>query len=119
MVKAIDVLIVDDNETCCLMLQGNLQALGLTVQYVLQGKKAVEVVKQKRPKLLILDIYIPTLDGFEILRELKKASELPFIIAISQDPVAIECIEHLGANEAYLKENLESIVGAVKKRFSV
>jgi CheY-like chemotaxis protein len=67
--------------------------------------------------LIILDIYLPTIDGFEINREIQKLATKPYIIAISQYASALDCMSYLGANETYSKNDIELIVQAVKAYF--
>ena len=115
----IDVLIIDDNEICCLMLKQRLELIGLTVNYVLDGNQAIYFIQQSHPKLIILDIFMPDKDGFEIMTELRKESSNPYIIAISSAPDWLDCMKQMGANKTYFKRDIESLTQGVSHYFMI
>ncbi len=77
------VLIVDDEPGMCDVLALNLKQHGFKTQTALNGKQALEILKEKMPDLIILDVLMPQMDGFELLQELKsnqKYSGIPVIM---------------------------------------
>src|SRR5438445_430382 len=65
------ILIVDDQENIRELLSRRLCPLGYSVQMAENGQRALESVAAKPPDLILLDIWMPDRDGFEVLRSLK------------------------------------------------
>ena len=65
------VLIVDDNPQNLELLQAFLESLPLTVHTAVDGIDALEKVKQYHPDLILLDIMMPRLSGFQVCRKIK------------------------------------------------
>jgi len=72
------ILVVDDEAAVCNLAGACIRhALGAhyRVSYARNGKKALEAVQRERPDLVLLDILMPVMDGFEVCRRLKSSSE--------------------------------------------
>jgi CheY-like chemotaxis protein len=69
------VLIADDNEQNVELLQAYLEDLGCRVLATYDGQQTLEVVKTEKPDLLLLDIMMPKMSGYEICKKLKSAPE--------------------------------------------
>jgi adenylate cyclase len=89
------ILIVDDNETNRDILMARLERHGYELLQAADGEAALASVAQHVPDLILLDVEMPKLDGFEVCRRLKNDPALPFIPIIlvtaraaSQDVVA-------------------------------
>ncbi len=65
------VLIVDDNEQNVELLQAYLEALPVTVEIARDGVEALEQVRAVSPDLILLDIMMPRMSGFQVCREVK------------------------------------------------
>jgi DNA-binding response OmpR family regulator len=65
------ILAVDDEERVVRLLQIRLQALGYEVVPAHDGEAALRLAVEKRPDLILLDVMMPKIDGFEVLRRLK------------------------------------------------
>lgn len=65
------ILIVDDSHTNLLILSQALKSAGFAVQVAADGESALEFVQQKTPTLILLDVQMPGIDGFETCRRLK------------------------------------------------
>jgi two-component system response regulator AtoC len=61
------ILIVDDEEQICDMLADFLKSLGYEIFIAMSGDEALQMVKETRPHLMLLDIRMPETDGIEIL----------------------------------------------------
>ena len=82
------ILVVDDNEKNVELLEAVLLAAGYDVLKAYDGKQAIEAIGKERPDLLLLDIMMPQLDGFQVCGMLRKDpqnSNLPIIMATSKD----------------------------------
>jgi CheY-like chemotaxis protein len=65
------VLVADDNEQNVELLQAYLEDLGCRVLAAYDGQQTLEIVKTEKPDLILLDIMMPKMSGFEICRKLK------------------------------------------------
>lgn len=69
---AADILIVEDSPTQAARLRAVLEAAGYTVRLASNGKEAIACVKKKRPTLIVSDIVMPEMDGYEFCRAIKE-----------------------------------------------
>jgi adenylate cyclase len=76
------ILIVDDNETNRDILVMRLGPQGYELLQACDGEEALAVAREKRPDLILLDVMMPKLDGFEVCRRLKADADLPFMAII-------------------------------------
>ncbi|MCU0492511.1 MAG: response regulator transcription factor [Chloroflexaceae bacterium] len=79
------LLVVDDEPQIGRMLRTVLTAHGYTVQVVNDGQAAVETVATWRPDLVILDLGLPGLDGFEVSKRVREWSQVPIIVLTVRD----------------------------------
>ena len=73
------ILIVDDKQTNREILRTRLQAEGYQLVEAEDGEVALSMARQHRPDLILLDVLMPKIDGFEVCRRLKSDTDLPFI----------------------------------------
>lgn len=69
------ILLVEDNEMNRDMLSRRLEKRGFTVRCVADGEAAVETTKRERPDLVVMDLSLPILDGWEATRRIKADPE--------------------------------------------
>jgi len=77
------ILLVEDEPFLTDIYTTKLERTGFEVQLVTEGDKVLGVLKEFKPDLLVLDIILPNLDGWEVLRKIRKEKgfeELPVII---------------------------------------
>lgn len=77
------ILTVDDETNIRRLLQVNLQRAGYRVTMACDGVEALESIGLERPDLVVLDVMMPRMDGFEVLRRLRMdaaTAELPVIM---------------------------------------
>lgn len=77
------ILIVDDEEDVCKLIQDRLKSLGYEASYVLNGPDALSYAEKKHPDLIILDIMMPGMDGYEVSKRLidgQAVSTIPIIM---------------------------------------
>ncbi|WP_312679711.1 EAL domain-containing protein [Stutzerimonas nitrititolerans] len=79
MFKNTDILVVEDSPTQALELQLLLEAAGCQVRVARNGVEALAMVAAKHPTLVISDIVMPEMDGYELCRQLKHASQTAYI----------------------------------------
>ena len=74
------ILIIDDDVNICELLRLYLEKEGFSTETVTDGLKAVDAFKSYSPDLVLLDIMLPGLDGWQICREIRKFSQAPIIM---------------------------------------
>jgi DNA-binding response OmpR family regulator len=79
-VKRFRVLVVDDEERIINFLRSKLKASGYEVLTASNGLEALEQAQTQEPDLVVLDLLMPKMDGFETLKELRSFSAVPLII---------------------------------------
>jgi class 3 adenylate cyclase/CheY-like chemotaxis protein len=73
------ILVVDDGEDNRLILEQRLRASGYDVVLAVDGEDGLAAAARERPDLILLDVMMPKLDGFEVCRRLKADPSLPFM----------------------------------------
>lgn len=74
------ILLIDDDEDLCELVSEYLTVEGFTVESVNDGASGLERAKSGAFDLLTLDVMLPKLNGFEVLRELRKVSKIPVLM---------------------------------------
>lgn len=74
------ILIIDDERELRTMLSSYLQAEGFETLEAANGQQGLESAKKTEPDLVILDVGLPGIDGFEVLRRLRQRSDVPVIM---------------------------------------
>ncbi len=74
------ILMVDDDPMILRFVSANLQARGYEVTTAEDGESALRMVKDSSPDLVILDILMPGIDGFEVCRRLREWSQIPILV---------------------------------------
>jgi len=77
------ILVVEDDESIALGLQLNLEAEGFEVEVAMDGERGLELADGGKHDLLILDVMLPRMNGFEVLRELRNGGHLLPVIMLS------------------------------------
>jgi len=73
------ILIVDDDQNICELLRLYAEKEGYSVVMAHDGRRAVEVFEAEKPDLLLLDIMLPVMDGWQVCAEVRKYSKCPII----------------------------------------
>lgn len=74
------ILIVDDDENICELLRLYLEKDGFDTIVANDGEQAVEYAAKYSPDLILLDIMLPKLDGWQVCREIRKTDDTPIIM---------------------------------------
>ena len=77
---ASSVLIVEDDETLCYLLRGLLRAEGYQVLLAADGVEGLRMVQRHHPQVVVLDVMMPRMDGWETCRRIREISNVPVII---------------------------------------
>ena len=111
------VLIVDDDEAIRQFVAKALEAEGLTVVLAENGKRALERLRDLRPCMILLDISMPEMDGFQFLDAYRSTPEphAP-IVLFSAEPDAAQRAETVRVDGVLAKPfNLEELFDVVKQ----
>ena len=76
----VKILIVDDDLNICELLRLYAEKDGYEPIVVNDGRQALEALTQHNPKLILLDVMLPKLDGWQVCREIRKTSDVPIIM---------------------------------------
>ena len=75
------ILVVDDDPSLRMMIFAFLQDEGFSVQTAANGAEALKHIERQRPTLILLDMYMPVMDGWEFVRALRaRGMDLPIVI---------------------------------------
>lgn len=104
------ILIVDDSQDTQELLTGYLQHHGFQVFNAIDGSEAIRIAHEQQPQLVLMDIQMPGMDGFEVTRHFRQRSTLQTIPIIALTALAMpgdsnRCLE-VGAN-AYLSKPIK------------
>jgi CheY-like chemotaxis protein len=105
------VLVVDDDASTRFVLARTLEGLGLQAHVVEDGMDVGEIIAKERFDLLVIDLYMPGMNGFELLRQIRKPA--PGLLPVPKTPndvpifvVSGECAAESVANIKALGANL-------------
>lgn len=80
--KSASILLVDDNAQNLELMQAFLEELGCSIQTASDGVEAIENIERERPDLLILDVMMPRMSGFEVCQKIKSQPSTREIVVI-------------------------------------
>jgi len=116
------VLVVDDDVNICELQRLYLERENFQVTVCHDGYRAVEIFKEKAPDIVILDIMLPGMDGWEVCREIRKISSIPIIMLSAKDETFNKVLGlELGADDYIVKpfepKELIARIRAVLRRY--
>jgi two-component system alkaline phosphatase synthesis response regulator PhoP len=99
------ILLVEDNTDLAYGLRNNLEIDGHTVETVATGEDALDRVRARPPELIVLDLMLPNLDGYQVLRRLRsEGHEMPVLILTARTEEADKVLGfRLGADDYVTK----------------
>jgi DNA-binding response OmpR family regulator len=119
------ILIIEDESTLLEAIERKLKIEGFQTITAMDGKEGMRKIETEKPDLILLDIMMPVMDGFEVLEEMKRKEYLPkipvIIISNSGQPVEIEKALSLGVRDYLVKaefspdEVLNKVNNIIKK----
>lgn len=98
------ILVVDDDKNICELLRLYIEKEGFSVLMAHDGRKALDVFNEETPDLVLLDIMLPELDGWQVCRAIRKSSQCPIIMltAKGETPDKVLGLD-LGADDYVVK----------------
>ena len=121
MSDSVDILVIDDNDVQLEYMTDLLTQKGFSVKTSTNSLTAVEMMLKINPKVVILDIMMPQLDGYSILknmRDQKKLAMVPVIIYTGKSyPIDEKKARDLGANSYLVKPVKGSVIVEEIKKY--
>ena len=110
------ILIVDDDSNICELLRLYLEKDGFDTMIAVDGESAVRLANTEKPDLMLLDIMLPKMDGWQVCREIRKTSQLPIIMLTAKGETFDKVLGlELGADDYVSKPfDTKEVVARVK-----
>lgn len=77
------ILVVDDEPSISMLIEFNLKLVGFEVYCVFDGEAVFDAIQTFRPDLIVLDLMLPKMDGFQVCRKLRNQNNLVPIIMLT------------------------------------
>ena len=118
------ILIVDDNRPNVELLQAHLESAGYNVVAAYGGEEALQKVESEKPDMILLDIMMPRMSGYEVCRRLKadpKSKVIPIVMVTALNELEdVEKGVDVGADDFLMKPiNKLELIARVKSMFRV
>ena len=98
------ILVVDDDKNICELLRLYIEKEDFAVELAYDGRRALELFESFSPDLILLDIMLPELDGWQVCREIRKHSQCPIIMLTAKGEVFDKVLGlELGADDYVVK----------------
>jgi len=110
------ILVVDDEKNICELLRLYLEKEGYTVVMAFNGTQAVELFKSEEPSLVLLDIMMPVMDGWEVCRLIRQRSNVPIIMITAKGETFDKVMGlELGADDYIVKPyDMKEVIARVR-----
>jgi len=105
------ILLVEDEEIMISLLQKKLTKEGYEISVARDGEEGLKAMREVRPDLVLLDIIMPKMGGFEVMEGMQKDKELKkipvIVISNSGQPVELDKAQKLGAKDWLIKTEFD------------
>ena len=115
------ILIIDDDKELCTLIKRSVQAENIEADFCNTGKEGLQKLREQEYQLVVLDVMMPGMDGFETLEEIRKENSLPILMFTSKND-SISKVRGLraGADDYLTKpfhlEELEARIRSLTRR---
>lgn len=118
------ILIVDDSTTNQVLLEAILQEEGYDTITAFGAKEAFKIIEKEKPELILLDLLMPEISGFDFLKKIKANPETSdiavIVISAVGSPENISLCKNLGAAEFFNKPiDITFLVDTIKRMISI
>lgn len=116
------ILVVDDDPDIAGLLKHFLEAKGRCVQTAADGAQALELFRKDQPDLVILDVMLPGMDGWAVLKKIRESSQVPVLMLTGKDTPTDKVKGLLSGADDYIPKpfdlgELEARITAVMRRY--
>lgn len=119
---AAKILVIEDDKALLFMFKSMLEKAGFSVETAEDGQTGLDKVDKYQPNLILLDVMLPVMDGYEVLKNIKPALSVPVIVLTGLHNEEVEQkARNLGADDfvrkddIHLTELLEKVNSFLKK----
>ncbi|SRR6056297_1466861 len=112
------ILIIDDSTINNILLENILSERGYEIYSILNGNSAIDKIEEVQPDLILLDIMMPEVSGFDVLRKLKENEiQVPVIIISAYDSDKFKKLSKTLGAESYILKPVEAdfLVSQIQK----
>ena len=119
------ILIIEDEKIICDLLERKLTREGYSVVITTNGIDGLIKMREDRPDIVLLDIIMPKMGGFEVMEEMNKDETLKdipvIVVSNSGQPVEIDRIKKMGAKDWLIKTEFDpqEVLEKVKKQIGI
>ncbi|HUS83806.1 MAG TPA: response regulator [Anaerolineales bacterium] len=104
MTMAVDVLLIDDDPDLAIMLRTLLRGQDFQIRAVFTGEEGVEACRQEPPDVVILDLLMPRMDGWEVCEKIREFCDVPILILSAiGSPGSVARALDVGADDYLIK----------------
>lgn len=116
------VLVVDDDRNICEIIRLYLEKEGFEVVIANDGQEALDAFREKTPSVVLLDVMMPKMDGFQVCREIRRVSSIPIMMLTAKGETFDKVLGlELGADDYMVKpfDNKELVarIKAILRRY--
>lgn len=110
------VLVIDDDKNICELLRLYLEKEGFAVSLAFDGREGLEKFIKENPDLILLDVMMPNMDGWQVCREIRKTSQCPIIMLTAKGETIDKVLGlELGADDYVVKPfDSKEVVARIK-----
>ncbi len=110
------ILVVDDDKNICELLRLYLEKEGYAVTLAFDGREGLDAFAKNNPDLILLDVMMPNMDGWQVCREIRKTSECPIIMITAKGETIDKVLGlELGADDYVVKPfDSKEVVARIK-----
>ena len=110
------ILVVDDDKNICELLRLYLEKDGYDVKLAFDGKEGMDKFQSYNPDLILLDVMMPNMDGWQVCREIRKTSQCPIIMLTAKSETIDKVLGlELGADDYVVKPfDAKEVVARIK-----
>jgi DNA-binding response OmpR family regulator len=124
MIDRLDILLIEDSPTQALRFQLILERAGYRVDVAADGAEGWRRACQDQPRLILLDVDLPSLDGFQVLTRLKRGratAAIPVVMLTNREHVShvLKALEY-GADDYLPKQDaLQQLCAVIEQHFTI
>ncbi len=101
---AVEVLLIDDDPDLSIMLRTLLRGQDFQIKAVFSGEEGIELCRKEQPDVVILDLLMPEMDGWEVCERIREFSEVPILILSALgSPASVARALDAGADDYLIK----------------
>ena len=101
---AVEVLLIDDDPDLSIMLRTLLRGKDFQIKAVFSGDEGIELCRNEHPDVVILDLLMPEMDGWEVCEQIREFSEVPILVLSALgSPASVARALDAGADDYLIK----------------